>query len=1160
MNEDLFPDFFLSNINNAINAITRKQDISTFYDSVLAYRSNTLSDALSFTGQIQQNKLIEAGLILEFQNLLNVYVIYWQQTSGQKDLSVWLNESNSDPLFGSSATPKQFVNSRNPAWYQYEYSDDVGEVALLVNIGNVNSVGTSSATTYKKLRNVLSPQSVVVGGGTGGASPVLPGNQNVCINDTKYSFKVEQVLNPNQSTRQWYGFQINSAPRLSITFLKCCYKNANSSPIEVFNKTVPAKLFWEIVPCDGKSAEDGRKIYGEKDIPGSQRSIGKIHYSYYYDLRDIIFEISNGLSIPANPSDPNSKTYYDLLRDSLPYMTSGFVEEFGLTMCQLPFLTRKQNWLDTINSFAKIPMSLRNFNYGNFNWWADATKQENIGQSFLENFFLMASKNSNLQYNFNSIVSSLSTNLVANSQTPLSEINDDTRTSPTALLPAVGIGFRNATVEQCDNLNGSIDINKTEGIVERTAQVPGYGTVTLSANINPLDPCSNFENWYIEVDTSFPFSDNSVFEDYDIVKGKVTTIDATYVNANPLLHEYFVAQNSGNTARASGIRQFLTPFIPLRGWYGDRQAGVAPVVKLEGNPCLTGEKERWAWKLKRRRKAPYRLYCNTANGPVERSYRLGPNSNEYKFMLIELSKLGFSPARKSDGKLDTLTGQLYNGYFYTNVDIEQEVLDSGFDRYSNVTFSPSLECNYSEVPEYSWVVDSDNPCGCDEVEVLTNYIVFEDIEYKDPLTGEIVFKLTDSQKRMKDLRITAPLEGSFDARLGLKEGQRSTGNRREKLDCFGSTYDGKHRHPFLYGTDVLPGLRKRVIRGLFNTSQSLECYYTGSTQNISSKDYYYEITDCDSCKKTAYFAVAYGNKNGSGSLSSGYESNDSPSRAIYSQYRLLCLDPHESEFKFYNDGSVNTSDDVYVINFYRDGLSDKLDTGNFEINLAALSGSGKINIEHTGSKVQVSGSNPTILTLIDNSSQFDNEDSCAMDDPMYSYQIVSGSLNTGVDVSGLGTPLTNVDYTTYGLVYPNLGIIVLDGSKLNSYLTFNSVTGSNISGDNSWKIHTSISGAAYLGKPMKARNVRQKTTNHYFVRIPSADANYTTNPTYVYGPEYDLERGKIKNQCFVQNPTTYITTVGLYNNRQELLAIAKLSKPIKKTKENDVLIKIRLNW
>jgi hypothetical protein len=54
------------------------------------------------------------------------------------------------------------------------------------------------------------------------------------------------------------------------------------------------------------------------------------------------------------------------------------------------------------------------------------------------------------------------------------------------------------------------------------------------------------------------------------------------------------------------------------------------------------------------------------------------------------------------------------------------------------------------------------------------------------------------------------------------------------------------------------------------------------------------------------------------------------------------------------------------------------------------------------------------------------------------------------------------------------------------------------------------------------------------------------------------EYGRIKHACFIDNPVIYITTVGLYNSSRELVAIAKLSKPIKKTKDDTIDIKIRL--
>ena len=78
------------------------------------------------------------------------------------------------------------------------------------------------------------------------------------------------------------------------------------------------------------------------------------------------------------------------------------------------------------------------------------------------------------------------------------------------------------------------------------------------------------------------------------------------------------------------------------------------------------------------------------------------------------------------------------------------------------------------------------------------------------------------------------------------------------------------------------------------------------------------------------------------------------------------MESTEKYYSFYNSGTLETPNDIYVINFNRNGISDQLNVGNFQINLAALSGSGIVNSQHTGSKVKVSGSTPIILSLIDN--------------------------------------------------------------------------------------------------------------------------------------------------------------------------------------------------
>ena len=500
-------------------------------------------------------------------------------------------------------------------------------------------------------------------------------------------------------------------------------------------------------------------------------------------------------------------------------------------------------------------------------------------------------------------------------------------------------------------------------------------------------------------------------------------------------------------------------------------------------------------------------------------------------------------------KIETIGPNLGQWYIWTENEYDVINYETGtseftdrLPKFGSIELNKNGNCIPKEECKYlGWQLDTSNPCGCVDIEVYNCYNVYMGFTYYDDMGNPITIQ---DVREPKDF-------GNTYAKYMLPAGYKVTGEQPSlSPECNESSI--KIYHPLLFGQDVIRGSKKNIMMGLFNTSQSLLCYYTSSTQDSVSKDYYYEITDCDNCNKKSYYAVAYGNRFGSGSLSIGYDYSDSPSRAIYGQNKLLCLEPPENTFKFYNSGTENTPNDIYVINFNRDGLSHRIDPGNFEINLAELSGSSVPNHYHTGSNVMVSGSNPKILRLIDNSGDSDDSQFC-VEAPFTSYDLVSGSIEDGVHESGVGTTIT-----TYGKVYPNLNLLVFDGSKLNSYLSFNSVTGSNIAGDNAFKLHTSISGAAVVGYPMKARNVREKTTNHYFIRIPSRHANYSTNPTFV--TEDTTRIGSLKYDCFVQNPVTYVTSVGLYNPKRELLAIAKLSRPIQKSLENDVLIKIRLNW
>lgn len=80
-------------------------------------------------------------------------------------------------------------------------------------------------------------------------------------------------------------------------------------------------------------------------------------------------------------------------------------------------------------------------------------------------------------------------------------------------------------------------------------------------------------------------------------------------------------------------------------------------------------------------------------------------------------------------------------------------------------------------------------------------------------------------------------------------------------------------------------------------------------------------------------------------------------------------------------------------------------------------------------------------------------------------------------------------------------------------------------------------------------------TNHVFIRARNTQYNYSTNPSFISGSS-----GKIINMDWYDNPQTYITTVGLYNDDNELMATAKLPRPYNKNFNNELLMQIGLNF
>ena len=273
---------------------------------------------------------------------------------------------------------------------------------------------------------------------------------------------------------------------------------------------------------------------------------------------------------------------------------------------------------------------------------------------------------------------------------------------------------------------------------------------------------------------------------------------------------------------------------------------------------------------------------------------------------------------------------------------------------------------------------------------------------------------------------------------------------------------------------------------------------------------------------------------------------------IYRQYAQLLLDPSDKKFTV---NGVDT-ETIYIMNFNRARMREKIDPGNFELTLSHMTGSGNNmpNAMHTGSNVKISGSGKFIQITDDSS----------INDPSAGeaglvYNLISGSIDGGINIHQPSSPVY------YGLFYPQHGVAILNADTLDKDLrdggiNMNTVTGSLVQGDNAVKLFTSLSSSKGLMPSTKtggvqARSSEQVKSTYYFVRVKNGEYNYSNNPTFTSG-----SMGELAFTSFVADPQAYITTVGMYNVKKELLAVAKLSQPLLKNFTREALIKVKLDF
>ena len=327
-----------------------------------------------------------------------------------------------------------------------------------------------------------------------------------------------------------------------------------------------------------------------------------------------------------------------------------------------------------------------------------------------------------------------------------------------------------------------------------------------------------------------------------------------------------------------------------------------------------------------------------------------------------------------------------------------------------------------------------------------------------------------------------------------------------------------------------------VTSGIWsNDAGSLNVFFTSSAQIASdSGKYYLDVYNLNPATASAevQFSIAYAHISGGGVPTLGQtETSTLSTKAIYSQFRNLLLDGGDEYFSVYAGTTAggHNLDHFYALAINRARYKEQLDPGNIQIDLSGSNG---------------------LITLIDDSGQSE-----AVGASGRVFNMVSGALNIGTQNEGTIQAPTASNGQGFGLFYPDAGVILLNPAAIRTAVGTTFVSASAVNTYSNIDNMRNVYEAFKKGEDFQARRTENVSTSHYFVRANNREFNFSNNPTFVSG-----STGQFKNVTFEKDPKVYITSVGLYDDANELLAVAKTSKPIEKSFDKEVAIKVKLDF
>jgi len=324
-----------------------------------------------------------------------------------------------------------------------------------------------------------------------------------------------------------------------------------------------------------------------------------------------------------------------------------------------------------------------------------------------------------------------------------------------------------------------------------------------------------------------------------------------------------------------------------------------------------------------------------------------------------------------------------------------------------------------------------------------------------------------------------------------------------------------------------------------NNAPTLTEFYTSSVQASStSGNYYLSVFQTGSTLTGAevQFNIAFGDSAGSGSVlyDSGVNGKSYTS-TVYGQWQNIVLGDENNNFIF--GGVTPVTQSIYALSVNRARFKGSIFPGTLDLRINSASTSFNLRL--------TDNSNDVTTTTYNEAGRV--------------YQIVSGSNGNAIGAGSTPAGAVSNGMTvsgSYGLFLPDIGAIILNASALNLESSDGGVGLGTLYSPNTANNNPSIIFAAINNGSVFTLNSQENITSDYvFVRARNSEFNYSTNPSFISG-----STGEVLYNDFINAPQTFITSIGMYNDANELLAVAKLSKPLKKDFTKEALIRVKLDF